>query len=141
MIRTLCAGIFFLLFVGCADSEQVDDRFSPGQVWAYETREGESNSRVTILKIEKSTDLTIVHIRIDDVKINNPHAPSKLSEFVPHAPIDREALAGSVTELERTVKDIPDYAEGYRTWKQNQGGVFTTSVAEIVDFVEAALNQ
>jgi len=42
-------------------------------------------------------------------------------------------------------RQLPDFQEGYDTWRQafdsGQGGVFSITAAEAVDYMEQALNQ
>ena len=129
---------------GCGTSEPRGEvsSYEPGQVWKYKTRPGEPDSRITILKVDNESDGAItVHIRIDEVHIRNPHAPTGTNSFLPHAPIEKSALDRSVISLERTIAKLPDYTEGYQSWKDNQGGDFSVTVAEILDIVEVALDQ
>jgi hypothetical protein len=43
------------------------------------------------------------------------------------------------------VESLPDFEEGYNQWKeafdQGQAGWFTTSISDVVQFMEDALNQ
>src|ERR1700730_2019737 len=57
----------------CPSPEEVKDpKFVPGQVWKYKNRSHEDASTLTILKVESlPTTGTIVHIRIDKVRIDN----------------------------------------------------------------------
>src|SRR6185295_6191348 len=88
----LIAGLFSF-FISCKGQTKnepqiiVSDKFKVGQVWRYDNRPGEDSSTLTILKIEKyEKGDTIIHIRIDGVRIYNPQLPSGYSDFIAHLP-------------------------------------------------------
>ncbi len=104
-----------------------------GQVWRYATREGEEDSRVHILRIESYPHAgEIVHIAVTGLR-----EPVKA---ISHVPITRESLERSGLTFESRSGSAPDFEEGYRTWREEfdagRAGVFTTTVAEIVGFIE-----
>jgi len=121
--------------------------FEAGQVWTYQTRPGEEDSRLTVLKVEEYDKLgTIVHIRVDGVAQKNPHAPDGVSSVIHHMPFDAEAIRKSVIELVDSGAPVPDsFEEGYAIWKEafdkGEAGVFTITVAESIAFCEEALNK
>lgn len=114
-----------------------------GQVWRYRARPGEEHSRARILVLEHHPDLgEVVHVRIDGVRIPNPVFPERPNTVLGHLPIEGVAFRGSLLELVGTVGGTgPDEAdlEGYRAWRDAGGGVFTLSVADTVQAVEATL--
>ena len=68
------------------------DKFKVGQVWKYNNRLGEDSSTLTILKIEKyEKGDTIIHIRVDGVKIYSPQAATGYSDFIGHLPFSEKA--------------------------------------------------
>lgn len=104
-----------------------------GQVWAYKTRIGESNSTLTILKVERYKDLgQVVHVRIDGIRMRNPVQGNIVTDL-PHLPFRSAAIERSVTKLLRKSSSLPEFKEGYSTWKQaydaGQAGAFETDVA------------
>jgi hypothetical protein len=119
--------------------------FAVGQIWAYQTRPAEPNARLTIVKIDQIADITIVHISLDGLHISNPHVPQGYGESVGHMPIASESLKASVTQLVGQTDVLPDYAEGYQTWKAafdaGEGGFFTIGLAECIGYMETAINQ
>ncbi|GHU32374.1 hypothetical protein FACS189497_13920 [Betaproteobacteria bacterium] len=120
--------------------------FGEGQVWSYKTREGEEESTVLINKVEQVPKLgKIFHISIFGVKVKNPRISSGVSTELPHSPVSEETLRKSLKKLIRRSSPNPDYAEGYKTWKEafdkGEAGVFTIDVAEIIDVIEKAINQ
>ncbi len=126
---------------GCpASTSIVDSTYSPGQVWSYNPREGESEATLTILKVEALPKVgTLVHIRVDGVRLKSCSGAPDLTA-VAHAPFTREALNRSVRRLLRT-GPVPDFAAGYDSWRQHCGGVYTTTVAEMEAVDEKTFNQ
>lgn len=108
-----------------------------GQVWAYETRPGESDSVLTILRIEKYPDLgTVVHVRVDGIHMVNPLKGGAITS-IPHLPFKELAVQRSVTHLLRTAASVPDFREGYVTWKAayqaGQAGAFEVPVRDALN--------
>jgi hypothetical protein len=110
-------------------------------VWSYDTRPGEETSTVTVLKREELQGKSIVHIRIDGLKVKNPRAKSGISDSIPHMPLDENALKQSLRKKVKTTEKIPDFAEGYAEWKNAKGGFFTITLKEAVSFVEQTLSK
>ena len=58
---------------------------------------------------------------------------------IPHLPFAESAIEQSVTTLERESGPVPDFAEGYRLWREafdaGKGGVFSIAVADAFDAV------
>lgn len=136
------------LMIGCAAEPPLKDtqrpKFKPQQVWTYNTRPGEEASRIIILKVDDPNQGgKIVHIHVRDVAISNQQAPGESTTVIEHMPYAEEALSNSVVSIESDSEPLPDFQEGYATWKeafdQGEGGIFTISVAEGVDFVQKAL--
>jgi hypothetical protein len=132
------------------NSEKVNDKkgtLKSGQIWEYETRTGEENSRLIILKVEESDKgETIVHVSVSGLAMINSQQEKGMSEDIGHLPFAEEALIECLTKLESSDNELPpDYMEGYKIWKEaydsGEGGVFTISVKEAVDFVERSVNR
>lgn len=120
--------------------------FREGQVWSYRTRKGEEKSTVLINKVETDHRIgKIFHISISGVKIKNQRIAGGVSTELPHSPVSEETLKKSLTKMIGKSSLNPDYAEGYKTWKEafdrGEAGVFTIDVAEIVGGIEKAINQ
>ena len=68
-----------------------------------------------------------------------------MTRVVGHMPFAQEAIRESVVSVESTRASLPDYEEGYNTWKEafdrGSAGVFTVSIAESVDLMEEVLNR
>lgn len=141
------AGIIASLLgvLGCtkqASQAATTDHFVVGQVWKYKTRASEEDSRLIIGKIETlEKSGNVVHIKLIRLKIKSPTAPGGYSTNMSHAPITESKLQESVTELTNEKADIEGFEEGYNTWRDAKGGVFTITVNEIVDFIEKAINK
>jgi hypothetical protein len=122
-------------------------RFEAGQVWTYQTRQGEEDSRLTVVKVEPHDKIgTIVHIRVEGVAQKNPRAPGGFSRVIHHMPFAEEAIRKSVTGLVARGVPVPaSFDEGYAIWKEafekGKAGVFTITVAESITFCEGALNK
>ncbi len=120
-------------------------KFAVGQVWTYSTRTGESQSRLTIVRMDEDDDFEIIiHIFISDVDIPNDDAPGGKTTFIAHMPYAEEALEASVIDLESEVEALPDYESGYQLWRQafnaGEAGVFDVPVSQAIDFVEQTIS-
>ncbi|MCD2186638.1 hypothetical protein [Actinomycetospora soli] len=110
-----------------------------GQVWSYRTRPGEEHSRLRVLLTDSDPVLGhIVHVSVRDVVIPNSWSDSGYTTWITHVPLSQEAFERSAIDLLGTDPGEPDL-EGYRTWRDENGGVFTLSLAEVVDHVQYAL--
>lgn len=122
-----------------------DDKFKVGQIWKYNTRLGEENSTLTILKVEKydSTGI-VIHIYVNGLKLKNPERPSGFSDEIGHLPLSKDAVLKSVTTLVSSDNKLPDFIEGYNNWKEafdsKKGGVFSIDVSDAVKYVEEVMN-
>ena len=125
------------------DAADVD--FRPGQVWRYRTRPTESESTLTVLKVERHENIgAVVHVAVGGLRVRNPHHASGVSETISHMPFALGAVHESVTERVREDAPLPDHADGYAQWRSafdaGEGGVFTIPVAEAVEYMERAIN-
>jgi hypothetical protein len=128
-----------------ADQNMTQEEFKAGQIWNYKTRPGEENSRLIILKVEtyEATGV-VIHVALNNLRVNNPFAPGTFSEEAGHLPFSKEAILNSITNLDSEGNVLPDYMEGYLSWKQafdsKKGGIFSVSVSEAVKFMEEAMS-
>lgn len=114
-----------------------------GQVWTYDNRVNEPNSKAIILKIEDSNDGSIiVHIHVNGIKINNPNSTVEIEEFT-HMPFAIEAIGASINTLVGESK-IPDYLDAFIAWKEEfmngRAGVFSTTIGESVQYMDDSIN-
>ncbi|WBO85155.1 hypothetical protein [Hymenobacter yonginensis] len=146
-IVIIMAGLFSW-FTGCKEQSDEqdfqDDKFKVGQIWKYDTRLGEENSVIKILKVEKyDSSGIVIHIYVNGLKVKNPHNPTGFSDEIGHLPLSKDALLRSVTTLVSECNKLPDYKGGYSTWKEvfdnNKGGIFSIAVKDAVKYVEEAM--
>ena len=101
---------------------------------------------MTILRMDTLPKVgVVVHVSFAGVRVKNPDRPEGYSSVISHAPFAESAVQKSVTRLVREHVPLPDFEEGYNTWRAaydgGTGGVFTISLAEAVEFMERALTQ
>ena len=103
-------------------------RYVEGQVWEYRTRRGEERSLVKIQRIEadSQTNAPIFHVSVSGLR--GPHRKS-----LSHAPVSQKTLDLSVTRLSNDKIYFPAADEGIAEWKQANGGVYSITLAEIVE--------
>ena len=140
--------VISILGVGCSmvngKSSYSDDKFKPGQVWSYKTRPGEEKSVITILRVENDEKLgVIVHIAVNNLNIKD--SSGKIHDNISHLPFSKSALENSVNEVTGENVTLPDYQEGYDTWKNafddGKAGVWSITVNEAIKAMEEVLNQ
>lgn len=120
--------------------------FEEGQIWRYDARPGEESSRLFIARIDRGlAGQTIYHIYLDGLTLKNPLYEGGVQDHLPHAPVTRQALEASVTELLESDAKMPDISEGYAEWllafEKGQAGVFTIPAKQIVQLVEDAFTK
>jgi|GEM_PF-1657354 len=121
-------------------------KFKVGQVWKYDNRKDEDSSTVTILKIEKyEKGDTIIHIRVDGVRIYSPNSPDHYTTSVDHMPFSIAAIGKSVTVLAGQNDHLPDFSEGYHHWRDawnsNQGGYWTVNLKDAINGMDQVLRK
>lgn len=119
-------------------AKEPDSKFRAGQVWGFKTPADQPNAQLTVLKVENGGQVgTIVHIRLSDVSYGDGQTT------ISHLPFAEAAVEQSVTTLERESGPVPDFAEGYRIWREafdaGEGGIFTIPVAEAFEAVTGAV--
>lgn len=115
-------------------------------MWSYKTRPGEEKSTVLINKVETDPRLgSIFHVSVSGVSVRNSRAPGGVTSELPHFPVSKQTLEKSCVKLVGKSPSSEDYLEGYAEWKsafdQGNAGVFSISIAEIIDGIEAAISQ
>lgn len=143
-----------LILIGCGTKKEMNPapkatssaKVTVGQVWRYKTRDSETESRVTIGKIETIEKLgTIVHVKITGLKMQSPSAPDGISKSISHSPMVEQQLVESLVAVTNESADLSGFDEGYKLWLEayqtGKGGVFTIEVKEIVNTIEFAMNK
>lgn len=144
MLKKLALATILLLQV--AASPAIAEELMEGQIWRYQTRPGEEDSRLFIARIDHGlSSQPIYHIYLDGLQLKNPLMAGGVQKNLPFAPVSREALEASVTELLQSDAAMPDISEGYAAWlrafEERQAGVFTMPVNQIVQHIEDAFNR
>ena len=103
-------------------------KFRPGQVWTLNSMREQPNARLTILRVESFPEIgPVVHVAVSGVAFGKGHTT------IAQLPGAESAIQRSVATLERETGSLPDYAEGYRQWREafdaGKAGVFTITVA------------
>jgi hypothetical protein len=129
-----------------ASSEKTEPKYKVGQMWSYKTRAGEGESYFIVVKIDNDAKLgTIVHVAMRGLKMKNPRSPDGISDKVNHMPFTEDAVNQSALKLLKGKVELPDYEEGYQMWRDafdaERAGVYTITLAEAVNVMEATLNQ
>jgi hypothetical protein len=128
-------GLLSFLVGGCSKQPTPPtSKFHAGQVWAFMPPTNQPNARLTVLRVESGGKPgTIIHIAISGVSYGDGQTQ------IQHLPFAEAAIERSVTTLERESGPVPDFAEGYKQWRQafdaGKGGIFTITVAEAYDAV------
>lgn len=141
MLRRLLAP-----FLGPSSAGAESREYRAGQIWEYQTRPGEERSCLYIVKVETlSNGEPAFHLYLDNLRIPNNQLPGLVQSELPHTPVSLQTLDQSVVKLLGIATTAPDISEGYAAWREaydaGEGGIFTISVAEIVDFIEEATRQ
>jgi len=120
------------------DKEKTTLELKPTQVWTYESREIEKNSRAHIVKIDNTPQGEIVHISLDKIHFKKDiNTPAEIG----HIPMAIDAFRRSIIRL-KNVKKVSDiHTEGYNKWKEaydaGHGGIFTITIAEVIETLDS----
>lgn len=136
MIRTL-AGMLIasVLAFGPAAAQSPDVMFEVGQSWTFEDAPQEE-SRLVIGAIQDDGDQQIIHVQIAPIPFRANADGFVIGGLVGHMPFAPEAVRKSVIALVDTdVAVSPEFKTGMKQWRDAEGGVFTISVGQAVDFV------
>ena len=111
------------------------DRYAEGQVWEYRNRPQDVGSLLKIQRIEDGENLgRIYHISVIGIVLR-----SVRGHELQHSPVSRATLDASVTRLSSAKRDWPDAGPGITQWREAKGGVFTITVAAIIDLIDQAV--
>ncbi len=102
--------------------------FEPGQVWTYETRASESQSRVAVLRIDTYPKAgRIVHVAVIGLRLRRTPAGPVETWQIGHVRLSEKALRKSVTKLDPDAQApvIPGFEEEHLKSKMaaDQGDV------------------
>jgi len=127
-------------------TELLTAKYHVGETWKYKARPGEEASTLTVVRVESTPKLgVIVHVSLLGLKVHSNHAPTGISDRIAHMPFSEGAIDKSVTAIVGKAEPLPEFEEGYREWRagfdQGKAGVFTTSVADAVGYIEGILQK
>jgi hypothetical protein len=116
--------------------------YRAGDVWFYHVRPGDPDSLLRIQAVEEGPVPgdpagRIYHVSLVGVHFGDDPAPRDVA----HLPVSRATLDASLTRISPAAIGFPDWREGAAQWRAARGGVFTISIAEILDIVERTLHQ
>jgi len=117
--------------------------FAAGQVWRYETRPQERQSRLEILKVEREGEERIIHIRVVDLAMLNRGLAGGQAPLIDHLPVTERALRASVIERMMIPASDPGPMPEYHSWREayelGEAGVFDRPVSELVTEIEEGI--
>ena len=138
-IRLLFVATIIAVIIGLATSaEEAPRNYAKGQVWKYHTRPQDPSSLIKIGEIEQGVGAIpapIYHISVTGVHLGNADTLTSIG----HLPVSGATLDGSVTELTNSDAAFPDVSNGIAQWRAAHGGVFTISLAEIVNIIDQTM--
>jgi len=111
-------------FAFITDFEFDDDQqnsFIAGQVWSYETRLHEQKSKLTVLKVDYFENAVVVHIRLDNIKLQDPEESEGMITVVPHMAFLQKALMKSVIKVLDNNHRLPEFSKEYHNWREGDG--------------------
>lgn len=109
--------------------------YAAGQVWTYHTRPADEGSLLKIDEIEQKPGTpaeTIYHLSVIGLHLAGSATPTAIS----HLPVSQASLDSSVIALSKSTVPFPDYTYGEKQWRQNEGGVFVTPIAHVVEVAD-----
>lgn len=119
--------------------------YQTGQIWKYRARDGEAESQLVIINSTLVPGCgEIYSVAVEGVKLKNPWMVGGIQTNLPHAPVSAGSLDLSVLEL-IGIRPSPleEYGDAFQEWKQpfdrGEAGVFTISIAEILNCIEEAV--
>jgi hypothetical protein len=111
----------------------VPSRYAARQVWEYHHRPQDAASLLKIQKVEDGGALgPIYHVSVIGLSLQN----ERILGMLPQTPVSAATLDLSVTRLSSAERVWPDVEPGIAQWRGDHGGVFTISVAAIVQMID-----
>lgn len=151
ILKGCCAALLAFSLFSCDSSEKQDkkeaaavskvfklEKYDIGQIWNFNAPKGDDSATITILKVERTEKGdTIIHVRLDNIRVYNPEIKEKFTRNITHLPFSRQALDSSVTTLKGQTAEVPEYLNGYLKWKdaydRNEGGYWKLSAVHVLD--------
>lgn len=122
-----------------AANEGPKSQYEVGQVWSYKTRPQDVGSLLKIQAIEPfgGEGEKVYHVSLIGLHIGGKHAQNEL----PHTPVSEATLNKSVIALQSGDYQFPSPQEGMEIWRNDNGGIFDVTIAEIVDFIDQTVSK
>ena len=122
-----------------------DSKYKVGQIWKYQTRPNETESLLTIVKVELQHETEVaVHIHVDGLCIKPNEPGGTPGTTASHLPFSEQAMDASVIHLITQAEQLPSFEEGYKIWREaflkGEAGIFSITVAQVIDFIESTLS-
>ena len=118
-------------------------KYESGQVWSYDNRVNEPDSKLVLLKIEELHNEEIFHVHVFNLNLTDPGDIDAPLDCIFHMPFSKKAFEKSIRNLEG-VTEVPDFKEGYDVWREaydnGEGGVYSITVGEAVSYMESTIN-
>lgn len=132
-MRSILTALTLLIVAALTGAATPAPHYAAGQVWEYRHRAQDAGSLLKIQKVEDGGALgPIYHISVIGLKLRN----EQILGMLPHTPVSAATLDMSVTRLSAADRAWPDVESGIAQWRQDHGGVFTISVAQIVQIID-----
>ncbi|WP_417482801.1 hypothetical protein [Maricaulis sp.] len=135
-IRAWVIGLMALMALAANSPARAGDPgLEVGQVWTVRNAPN-PELRALIARIEPfgKSDI-VVHISLTGVLMQNPDGESVLTT-ASHLPFEQSVLVASLDTLVETGQPLDaHFATGYQIWLDDEGGIFTVPVAEVVSLL------
>jgi hypothetical protein len=149
MNRLLSLFLFGFLAASIADARAAaPEPFAVGQTWSYETRRGERESRLVILRIyDNAEGPKIIYVAVLGLSIRFPPDQQLHPWERCYLPFPEAVLRQSVIRLEseHTGVTFPEFEKTYPDWKKKadagQKQVWTLPVAKAIDSLEGMIRK
>lgn len=117
-----------------------------GELWKYDSREGEEESYVVIRKIEEDDRLgCIIHVSIKNVSLKSKNTELGVLDSIGHSPFSDKALLPCLIEKLDGIDSDDGWEEGYGMWKEGfdagKAGIYSISIKDSVERMESILAQ
>lgn len=128
----------------CALADQglmADQGLKVGQIWNYDTRSHEPDSKITIVQF----DSTSVHVSVSGLKIKDPQSEDGIADSIGHLPLSRKVFENSATKLLGVADKLPNFEDGLNDWtkamKKGEATLISIPIKEVIRQVEFMINQ
>lgn len=110
-----------------------------GQKYSFSIEGNHPDPHFVVCKIDLDHGKEIVSISFGGLKFINPHSDTGFGETISHAPVEKKALLNDQIKLLESGVELPEYEEGYKTWRQafeaGDGGYFTIPPEKVVEYI------